>query len=96
MPDAKGYPTDEEGKAIAAWPADDPTGFFAAVRAAWWAADWGWTETRHDGEVTLHVSTGGWSGNEELIGIMRRHDLWPMTWQATRRGGHYTFLYRES
>ena len=41
---------------------------------------------------TLRLSTGGWSGNEDIIGALRRNFLfWSMYWFKTQRGGHYWF-----
>lgn len=99
MPDDNGYPTDEELHEIEHWPAEDFRGWFNIIKAAWWAPDWGWTETPWgddvkfiDGDVRVHLSTGGWSGNESIISAMRKNQVcWSMTWESTRRGGHYTF-----
>jgi len=42
------------------------------------------------------VSTGGWSGNEELIGAMRMNFiLWSQWWWSSRRGGHYVFARKD-
>ena len=47
---------------------------------------------RTPNQATLYISTGGWSGNEDLIGAMQNNAmLWIMTWVSSRRGGHYTF-----
>jgi len=40
----------------------------------------------------LKVSTGGWSGNEDIIEKMRGHTMfWMFAWEESRRGGHYIF-----
>lgn len=102
------YPTDQELFQIAAWPHTDPEGWFAFIRRAgnYWGdpEPWGWTE--HGGSVGerddeieddpasryYEISTGGWSGNESLLGAMRRNvPLWRLTWVMNRRGGHYRF-----
>lgn len=45
---------------------------------------------------SVHLSTGGWSGNEDRIDALERSgrlmDFWARYWQVTRRGGHYEFL----
>lgn len=86
MSPVDGYPADEELKAIREWDKHDPRGWLEYCQGIWWAADWGWPEV--EGEV----STGGWSGNEDIIDAMQDNAmLWLQTWESTRRGGHYTF-----
>ena len=101
MPDQDGYPTKEELDRIRAWdPADGP-GLLEFVRSIWWSADWGWSTgkiiERDQATICCHyVSTGGWSGNEEIIEVLRNHRLWWGThWYSTRRGGHYEFRVQE-
>ncbi len=39
-----------------------------------------------------HLSTGGWSGNEDIIGSMKKNTMfWIFCWVQSRRGGHYIF-----
>jgi hypothetical protein len=60
------------------------------LKRMWWQPDWGWHEP--EGNMEFHVSTGGWSGNEDLISAARRNTIfWMMCWQSSRRGGHYVF-----
>lgn len=97
MPDRDGYPTDEELARIREWPHTDPLGWFAFIKGCWHLADWGWTEYGTElGEhgvslVPISISTGGWSGNEEILAAMRHNILWSLIWQEHRRGGHYEF-----
>ena len=82
------YPSNETLDAVKAWNWNDCTGLFEFVKQAWWMPDWGWREV--DGE--LHVSTGGWSGNEDLIEAMQANVMvWSLCWVQSRRGGHYVF-----
>jgi len=37
------------------------------------------------------ISTWGWSGNEDIISVIRQTYFWLMNWQKSERGGHYTF-----
>jgi hypothetical protein len=94
MPTDDGYPTDEELRWIKEWSDKDPKGWLAVAKGCWWAADWGWRElTGKKGDLTYHVSTGGWSGNEEIIDAMQENVwCWAQTWESTRRGGHYVFV----
>lgn len=95
-----GYPTDEELTRIREWkpePWNDWRPAFEFIRGCWWASAWGWHElpmTNEDGEAIIHyaISTGGWSGNEEIIDAMRDNFLlWSLNWINHRRGGHFVF-----
>jgi len=105
--DADGYPTEETLKVIREWPfreEPDFRGLLAYVRKAWKYADgdgWhGWDEE----DATDHldkpcrrysISTGGWSGNEDLIAALRKHPIfWILCWQRSERGGHFVFEVR--
>jgi len=87
------YPTDEELAQLREWDLHDPRGWleFAKSIGNYWPDDSYWGE---DPPGTLHVSTGGWSGNEEIIDAMQEAQwglLWHQVWESHRRGGHYTF-----
>lgn len=102
MPD-EDYPTDEDLEQIRTWPFGDAAGWFAFVKAHWWMPDWGWREADGTGDSVgcldkparrYHISTGGWSGNESLIEAMEKNVLlWSLTWEESRRGGHYKFSH---
>lgn len=83
------YPTEEELARVESWPnADDFEALMEYVKSLWWAADWGWSQKGR----RYYVSTGGWSGNEDLIGAMGRNFVfWVLCWESSRRGGHYRF-----
>lgn len=53
----------------------------------WYIPDWGFI---HDG-YQLQLHTAGWSGNEQIIGILKDTIFWHMYWQKSERGGHYYF-----
>lgn len=96
MPDSDGYPTEEELTRIRDWPSDDPFGWFTFIKLVWWQPGWGWKESGgvdNQGHIRQYfISTGGWSGNEEIIHAMRDNFiLWTLTWESHRRGGHYEF-----
>lgn len=91
--DDEGYPLPETLQCIEAWPLHgdgwaDLRALLAYVREHWHFAEWGWGQ---DGEW-YYLSTGGWSGNEDIIAALQRHRLfWMLCFQSQRRGGHFTF-----
>ena len=87
--DENGYPDEEELEKIRTWDPTDPLGLLAFVCARWHFGDWGWHVKGH----TYHLSTGGWSGNEDLINAMQaNYVFWALCWHTSRRGGHYTLV----
>ena len=81
------YPTDAQLAMLKAWPTTDLRGAFEFARALWAYPDYFSSEGR-----TFSISTGGWSGNENIIGAMQDNlMLWTLCWQESRRGGHYKF-----
>lgn len=96
MPDADGYPTEEELVEIEKWPglnkASDYKGLMARVKELWHYPD-RFVEKEND---IYYLSTGGWSGNESIIHALRDNYLfWAMCWLSSRRGGHYEFEVKE-
>ena len=92
MPDRDGYPTPDELERVATWPHTDPLGWMEYIRLIWWQEGWGWRQFPEGLRARYEVSTGGWSGNEQIIQAMADNQrLWVLTWQSTRRGGHYEF-----
>ncbi len=86
------YPSTAELYAIAQWtgPLFDGGlhGWFDMIRESWWCPEWGWKRTFDD----YDISTGGWSGNESIIDAMMENTIaWNLTWQQSRRGGHFSF-----
>ena len=85
------YPSEAALEKIKVWPIGDKFDWHPLmeyVESEWWAADWGW----HRMGNTYRVSTGGWSGNEELISAMQANYMfWSMCWVSSRRGGHFVF-----
>jgi len=74
------------------WPIDsasDCRELLDYVKSFWTHADWGyWREEAGE----YYISTGGWSGNESLIGALRENRMfWLSCWVQSRRGGHYIF-----
>ena len=88
--DADGYPDDAELDRIRTWPYTDFPGLMEYVKARWrYAEDGYW---RQEGASTYLISTGGWSGNESIIGALKDNQVfWLLCWVRSERGGHYRF-----
>ena len=83
------YPTDEELEIIRNWKTNDFHGLMEYIKPLWNYADCGYWNFEND---IYSISTGGWSGNEDIIANMQENIVWwMMYWQSSRRGGHYTF-----
>jgi hypothetical protein len=103
MPDEHGYPTDDELAGISrfneAFTTAELRDLFAYLRSLWWMPEWGWHEKSGDepGVTRYEISTGGWSGNEEILTTFERECPIPYfaTWESSRRGGHFVFEIRE-
>ena len=101
--DEDGYPTDEALQIVEEWHWSDPKGWFEFINGIWHLKSWGWCEGMladdyNEGELSYqyHISTAGWSGNENLIRSMQKnHMLWDLNWVQSRRGGHYIFELRD-
>ena len=98
MLDGDGYPTQSACDIIALWDFTDSTGWFEFIKGIWWMPDWGWRESDVKDECfdkmvrQYNISTGGWSGNEDIIrAMMKNNMLWNFCWVQSRRGGHYIF-----
>jgi len=89
------YPEESELKEIAEWDYHDFAGLMKYVEDLW----------KYDGEYfqvipgkkTLYkISTGGWSGNEDIIGaLMNNAMFWAMCWKSSEYGGHYQFEVKQ-
>ena len=60
-----------------------------------WNRDYGTCEIckEKDGTVTIELTTGGWSENEEIIDKIADTMFWFLFWQESKRGGYYKFVY---
>ena len=62
----------------------------------YWNQDYGTLDIEgKNGIVTLELTTGGWSENEEIIDILCNTMFWFLWWQESKRGGYYKFIYSE-
>lgn len=85
--DSDGYPTDAALARLRDWPTTDLPGAFAFAAELWKYPDYFKIGTE---EIEAH--TGGWSGNESVVGAMQDNlMLWTLCWKESRRGGHYKF-----
>jgi len=85
--DRDGYPTEETLRAIREWSHRDMRGLMEFVCGAWEYPDYAKLT-----EGCMELVTGGWSGNESLIGALQENRMfWMMCWLKSERGGHYWF-----
>jgi len=85
------YPTQEELDKIKNWDAiGDPLGLIDFIESIWWTPSFGF---KYSGKRTkkLELHTGGWSGNEDIIGVLNETMFWACFWEKSFRGGHYYF-----
>lgn len=86
------YPTEEELELVKNWPHTDFEGLMERVESLWWMSEWGFKKTQR----RYYLSTGGWSGNEDIIRALKENTMfWMMCWVQSRRGGHYVFEVRK-
>lgn len=87
--DINGYPEERELKEIHEWPYKDFISLMEYVKERWRYTDDGFWRVEGN---EYHISTGGWSGNESIIGALKENLMfWSMCWMSSRRGGHYVF-----
>lgn len=95
MFDQYGYPTDETLDKIRTWDARNPNSLnslFAFIEECWSYPEY-WETSNRGFRREYTVSTGGWSGNEDLIEALKENMVaWAFSWDQSRRGGHYIFL----
>lgn len=104
--DEDGYPTDATLTAIETWPYKDSSGCLDFARAAWHWPDYANGDLSAAEREVVHAepearfarfATGGWSGNESIIGALKANTMVrAMTWRLTARGGLHIFEYRNS
>lgn len=86
------YPSEEQSETIKKWEIksiNDCVQLLEAIKPIWHFADCGYWRQTGD---KFELSTGGWSGNEEIISALQENVMfWLLFWQSSRRGGHYVF-----
>jgi hypothetical protein len=105
--DADGYPTDDTLAAIEAWkPEQGVAAWLDFAAACWHWPEFVSRELRPEEALIvqaeadnryLRLATGGWSGNESVIGAMRANRLLSaFTWRLTACGGLHIYRYPEA
>jgi hypothetical protein len=89
--DSDGYPTEETLECIRDWSYNDFKGLMKYCQEAWRYEEY-FKEFDTEIGFLYDVHTGGWSGNESIIGAMHDNTMfWMLCWEQSRRGGHYIF-----
>ena len=92
-----GYPTKETLKTIRQWSDYTPDGqiqLLDFVRDAWSYPERVERMVISEENKTMqyNFSTGGWSGNEDIIDALNNNVMaWMLCWHSSSRGGHYVF-----
>ena len=86
------YPLEESLRKVRDWDMtkDNPfelVNFICAI----WNETYGVAELIGKKVKTLKLSTGGWSGNEDIIRAIMKSDFWTLYWELSVRGGFYIF-----
>ena len=100
--DNEGSPTEAALEKIRKWPYLDADGCLDFVASIWHIPSFGLSyelrpaerEVCHaeDGDSFVRFATGGWSGNEELIGALNDNQMvTTLTWQISSRGGLHIY-----
>lgn len=85
-----GYPTEEFLEQLKNWDPMDFVGLVQAMNYAWKYHNY-ITFTWEDGNIVkVECSTGGWSGNEDIIDSI--NPVWhSLYFHSLHRGGHWVF-----
>lgn len=90
--DRDGYPTEQSLELLRQWDALDFAGILAFVKSGWKYPDRIKERVTKKGAIEVHISTGGWSGNESIISALQDNlCFFSFYWRTSRRGGHYRF-----
>lgn len=81
------YPSEKDLEKITNWDFQDSEGLIKFVEFLWSYPSY---IKKENGKWFL--STGGWSGNEDVVDALQRNmTWWASHWESSRRGGHYEF-----
>lgn len=96
--DDDGYPTEETLKLIREWDYHDVNGLAEFVVSIWhWGEPWAQlsvtrTDDFHKEYRELRLATGGWSGNESVIGALDANVMFnAICWYMSQRGGLHIY-----
>ena len=88
------YPTEDEVLHVKNWVFTKENSyekfmqFVKSIGQYWPHESFGWKQRGR----TYWVSTGGWSGNEEIIDAMQENFMfWAVCWEQSNKGGHFIF-----
>lgn len=91
MFDEFGYPDDDFLFTIQEWPIQSMDDCRKLLDYA--IQGWRWKDSYTDIDGDRYVlSTGGWSGNEDIVDALRENWMfWQLCWFSSRRGGRFVF-----
>lgn len=81
------YPSEDDLRRIESWDVSDCAGLWGFLLLVWH-----WPEMATVEGGMWRMATGGWSGNEDIVGAMHGNTMfWTMCWQRSERGGLHWF-----
>ncbi len=94
--DQDGYPDEADLDVFINYPCNKLQELEKILRDCNWCY-YGSAKTIEDEDyIRIELSTGGWSGNEDIIGALASNvTFWLMHWYSSQRGGHYVFGQRK-
>lgn len=88
-----GYPTEETLHKIRTWDATEAVELMQFVKENWWCPDFGFLTWADEDGTNYSLSTGGWSGNEQIVSALEQnYAFWILYWLSSSRGGHFIFV----
>jgi hypothetical protein len=95
--DQHGYPETDELKKIEEWEigsSKDIMELFHYIKSLWRYAKL--FRITDNSPYEVRISTGGWSGNEDIIRSVQKNKLfWMLCWYQSTRGGYYAFRFSD-
>lgn len=85
------YPSEQELDKIRKWDWRDPDGLAQYICTLWYYPDY--TKLTGKRIRKLWLATGGWSGNEDIVGALQQNSFWTFYWQKSVSGGAYWFKW---